>query len=364
MEDMAFDPTPSIANPNGVLYHPDWPENIQAVDPVTGGLLAIYDMDEVVGMAHVGNEIWISKWNPRQVGTWDPATNTFTPIFNTPTNAGCLAWDKDEQVLWVGLQGGVIHPYALDGTSLGVDYLPFGAIPDTIDGCVFRGESSSTDVIKSWTFTDYNWDPVCTQFDSITGECIATRPANINDPSDNVLADPLPQDGNDNYLLNAVVHKEKFQNTNPGAFYALTTVAINNDLDTLTVVEDYSDCYDNQGLIQFVSNPETRNVKVAVAAPNGDVTEITGDIYDGTGGSITSIDHLAASIEITDTSHLTAGSTVYVLVKFQDDLKGDAVPGNVFDESCVNSESVDTEIGGVSAGSVLATAGLRITTSP
>ncbi len=364
MEDMAFDPVTSLANPNGILYHPDWPENIQAVDPVTGALLALYDMDQVVGMAHVGDEIWISKWTPREVGPWDPATNTFTPVFNTPTNAGCLAWDEVEQVLWVGLQGGAIHPYALDGTSLGPDYLPFGPISDTIDGCVFLGESSSADVTKSWTFTDYNWDPICTLFDSITGECLETRPANISEPTDDVLADPLPQDADDKYLLNAVVNKNKVQNTNPGAFYALTTVVINTDLDKLTVWEDYADCYNDQGLIQFVSKPDSRNVKVAVADSNGDVTELSDGIYDGTVGAITSIDTSSAHVEITDPTYLTAGSTVYVLVKFQDDLKGDAAPDNIFDAMCMNTETVHTEIDSVDAGSFEANAALRITTSP
>lgn len=220
------------------------------------------------------------------------------------------------------------------------------------------------DVEKSWTFTDYNWDPICTLIDIETGECLATRPANINFPGDDVLADPLAQDGDDNYIVLANANKEKVQNTNPGAFYALTTVDIKADVSSLTVTEEYEDCYADQGLIQFVSNRPTRNVKVAVADPAGDVTELTDDIYDGIGGAITFIDDTAAVVELTDASYLTEGSTVYVLVKFQDDLKNADAPGNFFDEMCVNAEFVETEVAPDFLVGDAAEAALRITTSP
>jgi hypothetical protein len=141
-EDMAFDPTTSPATPNGTLYHPHFANNIQAVDPATGGIFQTFDQPDVVGMAHVGGTIWITHWGGRQVGPWDPLTNTFTPIFSTPTNAGMLAYDPFDSILWVGLQGGAIHPYDLLGNSLGSDFFPFGEIADTIDGGVFQGEAT------------------------------------------------------------------------------------------------------------------------------------------------------------------------------------------------------------------------------
>lgn len=130
-EDMVFDGTK--------LYHAHWsttspPGNIQIIDPVTGAVLQTFDQDEVIGMTMVGTEIWISKWNPRQVGRWDPGTNTFTPVFSTPANAGGLAYDAGSNVLWVGLQGGMVIPYDLSGNPLGAGFQPFGAIADTVDG--------------------------------------------------------------------------------------------------------------------------------------------------------------------------------------------------------------------------------------
>lgn len=214
--------------------------------------------------------------------------------------------------------------------------------------------ADSFDAVKLWTHTDYNWDQRCDGYlnttssicqDSMTNSTdIGFRPANINLDSD-VLADPLDQDSNGNYTAFAQVHKNKFQNTNPGAFYALTTVEIETNLDSLTVDELYSACTDNgDGILQFVSKKIDRNVKVAVADPNGDVTELTDDLYDGIGGSIVA-DIDDANIIIDDSDNLTAGSTVYVLVKFQDNSKNiDVINGKV-EVSCDNTEEVQATFG-------------------
>lgn len=127
-----------------LLFHAHWlPAGgfIQLVDPATGAVLQTFPQDEVVGMTRVNGEIWISKWTPRQVGPWDPATNTFTPVFSTSTqnvdaNAGALAFDPVDGVLWVGVQGGRVYPYDLAGNLLGAGFQPFGAISNTIDGLV------------------------------------------------------------------------------------------------------------------------------------------------------------------------------------------------------------------------------------
>jgi len=225
-------------------------------------------------------------------------------------------------------------------------------------------------VTKSWTHTDYNWDQVCDgAIENATG-CfldemtqIDYRPANINAteyPEDDVLADPLDQDSNGNYTAFAQVKKEKFSNTNPGAFYALTTVNVTSSLDSLTVDEIYDDCTENgQELLQFVSKKPTRNVKVAVANVTGFVTELTDAIYDGIGGNVTaSIDN--ATVNITDAQYLEEGSTVFVLVKFQDSLKGEPASNNEFDEMCKNIESVTARSSFISQ-TTDAEAALRIT---
>jgi hypothetical protein len=162
-EDMVFD--------GRFLYHAHYGSTIEKINPRTGALVQTYLQFDVVGMTFVTKEddddddeddrgsgfgrfvstavlawshhrdkhrqIWISKWNAQQVGTWDPATNTFTPRFTTPDLAGGLAWDSKSKVLWVGLVGGRVVPYRLNGTPYNAGFLPFGPIEDTIDGLEF-----------------------------------------------------------------------------------------------------------------------------------------------------------------------------------------------------------------------------------
>ncbi|MEO5741988.1 MAG: PEP-CTERM sorting domain-containing protein [Vicinamibacterales bacterium] len=144
-EDMAFDPA------TGILYHGHYSTSIEALDPTTGALLTTYPQDDVVGMAHVGGTLWITKWGARQVGTWDPATNLFTPVFDVLGGiAGMLAWDPFDSILWVGV-GSSIRPYDLLGNALGPDYIPFAGNAHTIDGGVFFGESAPTAVPEPTT---------------------------------------------------------------------------------------------------------------------------------------------------------------------------------------------------------------------
>jgi hypothetical protein len=233
--------------------------------------------------------------------------------------------------------------------------------------------ASAIDAVKSWTHTDYNWDPVCDGIVNATGLCvdeidqsieIGFRPANVNAteyPTDDVLADPLPQDSNGNYTAFAQIHKNgKFSNTNPGAFYALTTIDIKSDLDTIEVDEIYENCtggLDENGILKFVSNKETRNVKVAVANSTGFVTEITDDLYDDIGGFIQA-NLTLAKVNVTNSEHLQDGNTLFVLVKFQDNLKGTDSDEGDFDMMCNNEEVVTTVD---SFDTVIAEAELRIT---
>jgi hypothetical protein len=124
----------------GKLYHAHYSDSIQqlAIDPSGDTEVEVtYPQSDVVGMASDGTQIWISKWSEQQVGTWDPTTNIFTPVFSTPSAAGGLAWDVKHGVLWVGMSGGAVIPYSATGTQLGSGFMPFGSISGTVDGLAF-----------------------------------------------------------------------------------------------------------------------------------------------------------------------------------------------------------------------------------
>ena len=126
----------------GKLYHAHWSDNIQEIDPTTGAVIQTFSVPQVVGMALVGNQLWITNWASQLVGTWDPGSNVFTAIFGVPDLAGALAFDPSSNIMWVGQAGGLVAPYDLTGTLLGPGFKPFGDIPSTIDGLTFLGEGT------------------------------------------------------------------------------------------------------------------------------------------------------------------------------------------------------------------------------
>lgn len=122
----------------GILFHVHYGTGIQLLAIDSSGdseVTQTYSQTDAVGIATDGVKIWISLWSNKQVGTWDPATNTFTSMFSTPSNAGGLAWDVANHVLWVGMEGGSVLPYDAAGKQLGPGFQPFGNTgSDTIDG--------------------------------------------------------------------------------------------------------------------------------------------------------------------------------------------------------------------------------------
>jgi len=130
---------------DGKFYHAHYNDAIREINPVTGAQVAIFTQTDVVGMALVGTDIWISKWSGDSFGTWDPATNTYTVMKQlSGANVGALAYDPGANIMWVGRQGGVVEAYDLSVAGIpliaGSAFQPFGNIPDTIDGLVFLGE--------------------------------------------------------------------------------------------------------------------------------------------------------------------------------------------------------------------------------
>jgi hypothetical protein len=128
-----------VQAPDGKFYHAHYSDVIQQLTSPgnQSEVVNTFTQPDVVGMASDGVNIWISNWDNRQVGTWDPTTNTFTPVFNTPNDAGGLAWDVQNGVLWVGMEGGTVIPYSATGQQLGPGFSPFGSINGTVDGLVF-----------------------------------------------------------------------------------------------------------------------------------------------------------------------------------------------------------------------------------
>ncbi len=239
-------------------------------------------------------------------------------------------------------------------------------IPSNLTIQFESGEECEIDAEKTWTHTDYNWDQICDISLGVPGfvnpadglcysedtfvNDIGFRPANTNNVEDDVLANSLDPDGDGTSDVVLQVKKNgKISNMNPGAIYALTTVDIKDDLDMLKVEEEYVDCTTTTSLLELLNQKKlSRNVKVAVADSIGDVTEVTDRLYDPLDLGVVfvgTVDDSSATVKINDASLLIDGNTVYVLVKFDDQLKND-----VFDEvdplECENIEWVTSTIAG------------------
>lgn len=143
-EDIAYDAL------SGRVYRGIYSDRIVATD-TSGVFIQQWAISDVVGMAYVNGELWISKWSQREVGTWDPVGG-YTKKFDTDGaggvngNAGGLAYDPFDDILWIGFQGGLVVPWTLTGTKLNNGYQPFGAMSQTIDGLVFLGEAQGAPV--------------------------------------------------------------------------------------------------------------------------------------------------------------------------------------------------------------------------
>ncbi len=94
-----------------------------------------------VGMTIVGSDIWTTDWAKKSVGIWDEGSNSYTHRFFTEGNSGALAYDADEDVLWVGQSGGFVQAFNPNtGAILNNEakWHPFGTgFGATVDGLGF-----------------------------------------------------------------------------------------------------------------------------------------------------------------------------------------------------------------------------------
>jgi hypothetical protein len=155
-------------------------------------------------------------------------------------------------------------------------------------------------------------DPVEDEIDNDGDELFSED--DVDCPDGTYLGDFLPTDG-DYYLLKAVVNKKDVvKSYNPGQYYAVSTVNVLVDVDTLTIEEDFSNCTDIGTL-----NPVKGGGRlVVVQVGPDDPDEVAYQIYDAKSPEV-SFDGDVATVSLEDQK---AGTTILVYVKFGPALKG------------------------------------------
>jgi len=139
----------------------------------------------------------------------------------------------------------------------------------------------------------------------------------------------LPTDGG-NYTVEAVVHKNgKVSSYNPGQYYAVSTFNVREDVENLTIEENWCNCTNISAL-----NPKKGGGSVVIVqvGPDG----VAYQILDAESDEVT-VNVCKATAVLEDVS---AGTTILMYVKF-----GPAQKHRAFEPgTCVNMNSVETNL--------------------
>lgn len=298
--------------------------------------------------------------NPNaQIYQLDPDTGSVTNLGNASalpcSNSGDAqyyggAWFNAEGRLFVyrnndwiyQIDLGVSPPAVLSGQQGGAGSSQF----NDAAACAVYDNPGPPSADKFYTYTNNNWAERCVSYEVINEveTCVEYRPANI-DLDDGVFAPPLPQNGQDQFVLLGKQLGSKKTVVNPGQYFAVVNVDVPVEQDVL-VEEDFSGCL-GIGTVNPYSVPG--GVQVVLIDESGDVYQIDGDLANNIGGYIElSADNVKVFVEA-----VPAGSTLRVMIKFK--------PSNALDiigDFCTNT--ADISEGEESPVDVTASAGLVI----
>ncbi len=141
------------------------------------------------------------------------------------------------------------------------------------------------------------------------------------------LGNPLPTVAADTYQLEAVIHPKnsKVRSYNPGQYYAVSTVTVLSDVETLTIFEDWSDC---AGI--SVLNPKKGGGRVVIVQVGGEINGVpvpdplaAYQILDADSDEVTVVGTTATAV----LEDVKAGTTILMYVKFGPGLKGETWAG-------------------------------------
>ena len=179
----------------------------------------------------------------------------------------------------------------------------------------------------------------------------------IDCPDGTSLGTLLPQDEAENYVVEAVLKRNgTVSSYNPGQYYAVSTVEVLTDLDTLWISEHYGDCTEDPKKLSALS-PEQGGGSVVIVevGPDGVVKQIA----DANSPNVEITDDNTNGVPDNAEAHLenvAADTTILMYVKFRPGLKGLPLPGEEL-RVCENTNSAQTVEDGPE---VIATANLRV----
>ena len=174
----------------------------------------------------------------------------------------------------------------------------------------------------------FNEDPI----DGIDNDLDGLIDEDPVDCEETSLGTLLPTDTDGDYIVEAVVHKNgKVSSYNPGQYYAVSTVNVLMDVDTLTIEEDWDDCDEISAL-----NPANGGGSVVIVEiRDGEAYQI----FDAKSDEVT----VSGNTATATLGAVPADTTILMYVKFGPAMKGETWVDTI--GPCENTNAALVSIG-------------------
>ena len=154
----------------------------------------------------------------------------------------------------------------------------------------------------------------------------------VDCPGGTFLGRLLPTDADGDYIVEAVVKNDKVKSYNPGQYYAVSTVNVRRNVDTLTITENWDKCDEISALSPRKGGG---SVVIVQVGPDG----VACQILDAKSPDVT-VGDCWATANLVD---VPAGTTILMYVKFGPAQKGELWGGPI--GPCENKNSAETNFG-------------------
>ncbi|MBI2852661.1 MAG: hypothetical protein HYX84_06135 [Chloroflexi bacterium] len=281
-----------------------------------------------------GNTLFIGRDGSAEIRLVDKTTGDFISTFATTSGrvedlvCDPVTYAPKEAIL-------AKDAYGSSGAGGGLGDELYEAFEVEEGTCPLAGDP--VEVEKHYTFTDvaferdndgdglFNEDPPDGIDNDGDGD-IDEDP--VDNPDGTSLGTPLPVDGDGNFVLEAVVNRKGIVTSyNPGQYYAVSTVHVLQNVDSLIIEENFTDCLD---------------IGISALSPEKGGGGVVVVILDDLGTPLQILDANSPEVDaVGGVATVTLGpiagnTTILVYVKFSPGLKGQEWPGEL---TCENTNS-------------------------
>jgi len=218
-----------------------------------------------------------------------------------------------------------------DGDGLfNEDPIDFYLIDNDLDGLIDEDPIDEIDNDNDGLIDEDPAEPIDNDSDGLFNEDPVDCPGPDGTPLTS-LGEPLPIDEG-KYIVEAVVKNDVVKSYNPGQYYAVSTVNVLEDVDELTIIEDWCDCEEISAL-----SPKQGGGCVVIVQVGPD--DVPYQILDAKSDEVTVVEDECIATAML--GPVSAGTTILMYVKFGPAQKGEPFIAG----TCENVNSAVTDSG-------------------